>query len=338
MTTAAERDVCVIIAAKDAKATIARAVVSALSEPETAEVIVIDDGSTDGTGDAARAADDHTGRLTIVRFESNRGPAAARNHAISVSRSPMLAILDADDFFFPGRLARLLAERNWDLIADNIAFMDEADAPAAAADVEEFPPAPHRLDLVGFVDGNISSRNARRGEIGFLKPLMKRDFLDANGIRYREPLRLGEDYDLYLRALTKGARYKVIHSCGYAAIVRGNSLSGNHRTEDLKRLYEADRNILAANSLDREAAAAIRRHERHVRGRYLHRHFLDLKKNRSAAAAIAYLLRHPGSVSAIATGILADKTARFRRSGEAPIGRSGSGKLRYLLAGPLNRP
>ena len=42
-------EVCVIIAAKDAAATIQRAVRSALREPQVAEVVVVDDGSTDAT-------------------------------------------------------------------------------------------------------------------------------------------------------------------------------------------------------------------------------------------------------------------------------------------------
>ena len=46
--------ICVVIAAKDASATIGRAVTSALAEPEVAEVIVIDDGSADATGPAAQ--------------------------------------------------------------------------------------------------------------------------------------------------------------------------------------------------------------------------------------------------------------------------------------------
>ncbi|OCP03409.1 MULTISPECIES: glycosyltransferase family 2 protein [unclassified Ensifer] len=338
MTPAAKPEVCVIIAAKDAQATIARAIASALREPETAEVIVVDDGSADETATAARHADDQSGRLTVIRFESNRGPAAARNHAISVSRSPVLAVLDADDFFLPGRLGRLLCEKDWDFIADNIAFMDEAAASAAPAVIDHFPPQPRNLHLIDFVDGNISRRNARRGEIGFLKPLVRRDFLEGHSIRYRETLRLGEDYDLYLRALAKGARYKIIHSCGYAAIVRSNSLSGSHRTEDLKRLYEADRNVLAVTSLDREATAAIRRHERHVRGRYQHRHFLDLKNQQGAKAAIGYLLRKPEAIAAVTMGILADKTERFRHSREEPIGLGGSGGLRYLLSDTVNRP
>lgn len=91
MTAAAPTNVCIIIAAKNAADTIAKAIASALAEPEAAEVIVIDDGSTDDTPRTARAADDGTGRLNVVRFEENRGPAAARNHAIAISRSPSLA-------------------------------------------------------------------------------------------------------------------------------------------------------------------------------------------------------------------------------------------------------
>lgn len=101
MTAAARTNVCIIIAAKNAADTITIAIASALAEPEAAEVVVIDDGSTDDTATVARAADDGTGRLNVVRFEENRGPAAARNHAISISQSPLLGVLDADDFFFP---------------------------------------------------------------------------------------------------------------------------------------------------------------------------------------------------------------------------------------------
>ncbi len=91
--------ICVIIAAKNASDTIDIAIRSALVEPEVAEVMVIDDGSTDTTSDVAHAADDGTGRLRVVRFDVNRGPSAARNHAISISSAPLISILDADDFF-----------------------------------------------------------------------------------------------------------------------------------------------------------------------------------------------------------------------------------------------
>lgn len=334
MTAAAPTNVCVIIAAKNAADTIGRAIGSALAEPEAAEVVVIDDASTDGTAAAARAADDGSGRLVVVRFDENRGPAAARNHAIAISQSPLLAVLDADDFFLPGRLRQLLAQDDWDFIADNIAFVDAEQVANIRSTILQFAATPRPLDLTGFINGNISRRGVRRGEIGFLKPLMRRSFLDAHWLRYKEALRLGEDYELYARALAHGARYKIIHSCGYAALVRGNSLSGNHRTIDLKRLYEADREILSEKKLDSAAKAALRRHERHIRSRYELRHFLDLKKEGGIASALVYALSHPAALPAIAGGILADKTERFRPSrSPAPVALGLAGEVRYLLQG-----
>ena len=326
------QSICVVIAAKDASATIGRAVTSALGEPEVAEVIVIDDGSTDATGPSAQSADDGSGRLRIVRFDSNRGPAAARNQAMALSSSPLIAVLDADDFLLPGRFSRLLALPDWDLVADNIVFVDERHAETTNLNVAEFQPASKLIDLEGFIEGNISRRGKSRGETGFLKPVMRRAFLAANELRYREDLRLGEDYDLYVRALAKGARYRVSHACGYGAVVRRNSLSGQHRTEDLRRLYEADRAILQAGDLAPQAARLIRRHELHIRGRYELRHFLDLKNRQGAGAALRYALFHPAALPAIAGGILTDKAERFRRPpAQAATRHSSAPELRYLL-------
>lgn len=323
--------VCVIIAAKNAADTIEMAIASALHEPEVAEVVVVDDGSSDGTAAAAQRADDGSARLKIVTFEKNRGPSAARNHAIEISSAPLISILDADDFFFEGRFQRMLAADDWDFVADNIAFVDAEAIVLAPQRLDRFPDRPIFLDLVAFVEGNISKRGVRRGEIGFLKPVMRRSFLDAHKLRYREEMRLGEDYDLYVRALADGARYKVIHSCGYGAVVRGNSLSGSHRTEDLRCLYEADRAILANYKLSPLASAVIRNHESHVRGKYELRRFLDIKNQSGPAAALAYAAGNPFAVPAIAGGIFMDKTERFRSPGGVPIAATGSGGLRYLL-------
>jgi succinoglycan biosynthesis protein ExoU len=333
VTVTAANSVCVIIAAKNAADTIGLAIASALRESEVSEVVIIDDGSSDGTAQTARQADDGSNRLTVVSFEANRGPAAARNHAIDISKAPLISILDADDFFFPGRFQPLLEADDWDFVADNIAFVDADTVPTAHSRLDRFHPQPVFLDLVGFVDGNITQKGVRRGEIGFLKPIMRRSFLDKHGLRYNESLRLGEDYDLYVRALARGARYKIIHSCGYGAVVRGNSLSGRHRTEDLRRLYEADRAILASSPLTPEAAAAVRRHESHIRGRYELRHFLDVKSQSGPGAALSYALSNPGAVPAIAAGIFADKTERFRKGG-VPVATAGANGLRYLLQAP----
>jgi succinoglycan biosynthesis protein ExoU len=324
--------VCVIIAAKNASGTIARAIRSGLREGRVAEVVVVDDGSTDGTAEASREADDGSGRLKVLSLEINRGPAFARNHAIAHSSAPLIAILDADDFFLAGRFDRLLEGDDWDFVADNIVFIDGRGSVVEPA-VPEFESAPRFLDLQGFIEGNISKRGASRGEIGFLKPVMRRSFLDRHGLRYKEELRLGEDYDLYARALVNGARYKIVHGCGYGAVVRPDSLSGRHRTLDLKRLYEADRAILAAPGLPKESAVALRRHERHIRGRYELRRFLDIKAEAGLWRAGLYALANPTATPAIFGGVAADKLAAFKARRRPAMVEPAA--LRYLLPATL---
>ena len=112
--------VCVVIAARNAEATIRRAVDSALQEERVAEIVVVDDGSSDATATIARDAEDGSGRLQVIELDCNRGPSFARNQAIAHSRAPLVAILDADDFFLAGRFKTMLGGDDWDLVADNI--------------------------------------------------------------------------------------------------------------------------------------------------------------------------------------------------------------------------
>ena len=311
--------VCVIIAARNAARTIPVAIASALREPEVAEVVVVDDASTDDTLDVARAADDGSGRLSVMRLDVNRGPSFSRNAAIKASTSPFISILDADDFFLDGRFRRLFASADWDFAADNIMLIrDDVAADPTKVAAPTFAPEPQFLDFERFVDGNISRRRVLRGELGFLKPVISRAFLERHGLSYDENLRLGEDYELYARAVASGARFKIIKSCGYGAIVRADSLSGRHGTQDLKRLADADLALLALGDLPEGSKAALRRHERHVRDKYRLRNFLDVKAERGLASAAAYAFASQSNLIPIVRGVAADKLeALFRRAGIA---------------------
>jgi len=67
------------------------------------EVIVVDDGSTDGTLAAARA---HASGAVQVVTQENRGASAARNHALRLAQGSYIQWLDADDMLAPDKIAR----------------------------------------------------------------------------------------------------------------------------------------------------------------------------------------------------------------------------------------
>lgn len=305
--------VAVIIAAHNAETTIGDAVQSALEQREVVEVVVVDDASTDATGAEARAAAGKDARLAVIRHDGNIGPAAARNLAIAQTSAPCIAILDADDYLMPGRFAQMFRHTGWDIIADNIVFI--ADTVPGRVDPGSLPSddgGSEMLGLATFVQGNIARGRVRRGELGFLKPVIRRSVFPDHRAIYDPALWLGEDYDLYVRLLLRGARFRLTRHIGYAARVRANSLSGQHRTSDLFALLGATARHIAACDPDPTAQGAMRLHQRQVQARYLLRSFLDRKSQSGIGPAVAFALSSPYNLWPIATGILSDKIAALR--------------------------
>ena len=109
MGTHGQEFVTVVIPAYNAAAWVGQTVASALAQTHRPlEVVVVDDGSTDGTADAALAAAGGDPRLRVMRQE-NRGCAAARNRGIREARGDLIAPLDADDLWHPEKLTRQVA-------------------------------------------------------------------------------------------------------------------------------------------------------------------------------------------------------------------------------------
>ncbi|MDQ7785104.1 MAG: glycosyltransferase family A protein [Desulfomonilaceae bacterium] len=84
-----------------------QAIESALAEPETAEIIVVDDGSEDSSLTICRRFAERDPRIRILRHPNgeNRGLAASRNLAISESRCEYVAFLDSDDYYLLNRFS-----------------------------------------------------------------------------------------------------------------------------------------------------------------------------------------------------------------------------------------
>jgi glycosyltransferase involved in cell wall biosynthesis len=99
--------VAVVIPAYAAERFLAEALESVLAQTRPpAEVIVVDDGSRDGTARVAAACE---GRGVRLVSQENRGGGAARNRGVALTTAPLLSFLDADDLWPSDRLERLVA-------------------------------------------------------------------------------------------------------------------------------------------------------------------------------------------------------------------------------------
>lgn len=80
----------------------------AIQHIEDIEMIVVDDGSTDGTGRWLREYARPIPWLRILDLPGGSGPSRARNSALSIAKGKCIAFLDADDLWWPGKLAAQL--------------------------------------------------------------------------------------------------------------------------------------------------------------------------------------------------------------------------------------
>jgi glycosyltransferase involved in cell wall biosynthesis len=96
-------EISVVIPTRDRLRLLKRALAGALRQHDVQlEVIVVDDGSVDGTTEAIESLTDH--RIRVVRNETPRGVACARNRGMSEARGFWVSFLDDDDLWSPSKL------------------------------------------------------------------------------------------------------------------------------------------------------------------------------------------------------------------------------------------
>lgn len=178
--------VSVVIPTYNRAWSLATAIDSVLSQDFDAfETIVVDDGSTDGT----RALLAGYGAALRVIQQANRGVSAARNAGIRKAAAPLVALLDSDDYWLPGKLAV------------QTAFFDQ-NPEAVICQTEE-------LWIRNGVRVNSGKRHRKRGGMIFEASLglclvspsavmLRRSLFESVGF-FDEQLPACEDYDLWLR-------------------------------------------------------------------------------------------------------------------------------------------
>lgn len=208
---------------------------SALSQDYTdLEVIVIDDGSTDGTAQVVSSCLAGAGHRLRYHYQPNAGLSAAQNAGVREASGDYIAFLDCDDIWTPGKIRRQMD-----------AFAHEPG-----------------LDMVfGLVEQFISPELARMeaGETGREADIMpgystgtllaRRDVFERAGL-FSSEFRLGEFLDWYARATDAGLRSTMLNTIFLRRRIHKNNMGVRDRDKraDYLRVFKA--------SLDRRRQAS----------------------------------------------------------------------------------
>jgi glycosyltransferase involved in cell wall biosynthesis len=181
--------VSVVVPVFNGERHLAAALESALGQTyEPLEVIVVDDGSTDGTGDLARRYP-----VRYVR-QDNQGTGAARNTGLAEARGSLVGHLDADDLWEPDKtrlqVAALAADPELDAVSGHVLEFHSPDLPEAARRRLRPPRGP----MPGQVIQAMTIRREAHARVGL----------------FETHWTIGQDMSWFMRAREAGFRFSVL--------------------------------------------------------------------------------------------------------------------------------
>jgi len=238
--------VSVIIPTYNRARKLLRAISSVLYQTFTdSEVIVVDDGSDDGTAECLNPL---MGHIEYIRHRDNRGVSAARNRGIKASRFPFIAFLDSDDYWLPKKLSTQMAffKRNPETVAC------QTEEIWIRKGIRVNPGKRHLKP-----SGDIFLPSLKLCLVSPSAVVLKRSLLDEVGL-FDEDLPAGEDYDLWLRISCRYPihlipRHLVVKEGGYP-----DQLSSNVKGLDLFRIKALVKLLRGGQLTDAQLQATLR--------------------------------------------------------------------------------
>ena len=234
-------DISVVMPVFNAETTIKRAVDSILEQTlPPAELIIVDDGSTDETMQILSSFKDD--RIVLVQ-QPHRGVAAAANKGTELAQSPLIARMDADDFSHRERLekqAAWLRLHELDVVGCQVRMTDERGNPSCSLGRYA-----HWINDETITSETISA--LRFVELPIVNPtiLGRREYFEL-GFRDNG---LPEDYDLMLRAAEKGMKFGKVAEVLFDWTDRADRLTRTHENFNDDAFMRCRRTHLLAGPL-----------------------------------------------------------------------------------------
>jgi glycosyltransferase involved in cell wall biosynthesis len=293
--------VTVLIPAYNVADYLDKSVGSALAQDVELEIVIVDDCSTDsGATAAAIRRLEADPRVRGFRLPANGGPSAARNKGLDEARGEWVALLDADDWFAPGRLSYLLevaAAANADAVSDDqLLIRDGADKPWISI-----------YEIAGWTqaeEGRLLSTAEMCRRDWILKPMFRTAWLRRHGLRFNTVRNwAGEDFEFFMNAMLSGARWVTAREARYFYRSRAGQLTGERgiATGIIESLETMGRDPRISG--DPELARAMSDRIGRVRSAQWMGFFTDAVRGRRWLRAAAMMLRSPARIADAALAV-----------------------------------
>lgn len=250
--------VSVIMPVYNSEKYVGQAIESVLNQTFTDfELILINDGSTDKSGEICVSYAEKDSRIRVVS-QSNQGLCAARNRGLSIATGEYIGFIDNDDYYYKNLIEdnyKIARQYNADVIRfDRLRIQTFDDNKKCIEDVTGTKGMIQDGETVAVLHGKEIIQNYERikksGALyGVWNALFKRDFLKRNQLQFNTSIKFGgEDGLLNLQALECAECY-VFHKGVYYQYERryGNSTStkfNKNRLEAIEVLAQKDRELI----------------------------------------------------------------------------------------------
>lgn len=289
--------ISVVIPAYNAAATLPRALESILAQRRPAhEIVVIDDGSADATAEVVEGFARRGGGPALRYFrQANAGPSAARNRGVELASGDWIAFLDADDWYYPERLAQhasmIAADPGLDFLVGSFDYRDAAGGMLHASMTDSALGrellARHGPDGRSVIEDEALGRYiVEQFSDTRMLTLPRATFLELGGFPLE--LKICEDVVFLLRLCVRSRRAGVSNAPGAVYSVHD---AGLIRSDRLRAQTESVRALRGQADRMAQAPAAIRgAWQQMVKGAYLDLAYF-LAKQGQRGAAVRSLLR-----------------------------------------------
>lgn len=196
------------------------------------ELIAVDDGSTDGSGDFLDRLAKTDARVKVIR-QPNAGVSAARNAALDRASGDYVVFADADDTVCPDWLEVLTKEAETSGADIVVSGFFSTDSNRKVLDTV-LPPEEGNITGKEFL-GNFYAHQSNHGLPGFGHgKIVRRDLIEKNNIRFTPGLKLAEDLDFFVRLYDKAETVRTVRYAGY------NYLQGAENSTGGSSAYRVD--------------------------------------------------------------------------------------------------